>query len=285
MVCWAGPIDNIPDGLIRMAGSTEKNGPGATESGGVPGTRRRRAAWIALFGGYGNVLFITIQSFILVPLVLEMGSAPILIQRVASAYGSRDASQVAVRFASGLVVQLVLVNLLLVAVCIVAPLFPAWMSITGRDASVLSGCFMVAGVGNALIVLNNGVAGFCAAMQRTLFANVSSLVTTILGLILTLGMLFAGYGLWSVAVGIAVRHRILQIANSLFALHVYRQNVASPMRVTREALRGYAGLAVPALLANVGNAAMGKSDVALFAILLRPEMATVYGLTRRPPRW
>lgn len=266
---------------------------------------RRRAAAAMLIGGYANTGIVTIQAFVLVPIVLrivgtsiygawlgsgnivgwlgvlEMGTASIMIQRIASAYGRSDRQSMADYFVTGLIVQGMLVVLFMAGASVLAPFVPKWMGIHEPDGAILSWCFVLASFANCLSILNNGVAGFAQAMQRTIFLNIVTAVCTLIGFGTTIALLISGDGLWSLPLGLIVRNVILLSANGIYARRIYRTYVAVSARISPEVVRDLRSLVGPVFLANLGNAAMSKSDVALVAILIRPEAATIYALTRR----
>jgi O-antigen/teichoic acid export membrane protein len=267
--------------------------------------RRRRAAVAMLVGGYANIGLITIQGFVIVPLtlhavganlygawlgsgniigwlgILELGTASIMIQRIASAYGRGDKVTASDYFWTGLVAQCVLVLIFSASAILVAPYFPAWMGITGTDAQTLQWCFVIAAAANGLSIINNGVAGFAQALQRTLFMNIASFASTCVGFAVTAGMLLTGWGLWSIPIGLTIRNTSLLAANSYHAFILHQSYIAVPVHVSVAVIKDFYGLAGPALMANLGNAAMGKSDVAMVAIIISPAAATVYALTKR----
>ncbi len=258
-----------------------------------------------LVGGYVNIALVTLQGLLLVPIalssvgasvygawlgsgniigwlgVLEMGTASIMIQRIASAIGRGDKRSAADYFSTGLAVQLVLMLLFMVGALAIAPFFPEWMSIRGQDARNLSYCFVLAAFANSLSLVNNAVAGFAQALQKTTVMNVAAAFATIVGFVVSLACFASGMGLWSLPIGMTVRSITLLAANALYVYRLYLRDFGEPLRVDRAVLRDFSGIAGPVFLSNLGNAAMGKSDVALVAMILQPEVATIYALTRR----
>lgn len=266
---------------------------------------RRRAAYVTLIGGYINIGVVIVQGLLLVPLylsyigpelygawlgsgdiigwlaVLDMGLASQMIQRMGAAYGGRDRSLVAEYLATGVLVQLILVTFLFIGAIGVAGFIPGLMGIVGRNATILTGSVILAGLSTCFSILNNGVTGFAMALQRTIFMNVNAVAGSVLGIIATVLLLLSGWGLWAIALGWVIRDSIILGANSIYALFLYRSEINLPVRISRRVLRDFGAVSPAVFLSKLGSAFAGRSEAALIAILIRPELATVYVITRR----
>jgi O-antigen/teichoic acid export membrane protein len=287
----------------RLRGAVTSKQGGET---GAPAPRsRRRAAVQLLIGGYASMVLLTIQGLVLVPLyllylgprlygawlgtgdivawlgMLDLGVASYMTQRIAAAFGEGDEESIGAYLLTGLAVQVALVTVLVLLGVGLSGLLPGWMGLEGVDASVLSGAFIVGVIGMGLGILGHGTGAFAVALQRPVVTQVAAVVGSIVSIVTTVALLLLGFGLWALAIGICARNLLILLANSIYAVMLYRGESLPSPRVSRRVLREVVALSGPALLAVGGNSAAGRSEAALIAILIRPEAATVYVLTRR----
>lgn len=266
---------------------------------------RRRAATITLVGGYVNIVVITIQGLLLVPFYLkfigprlygawlgsgeilawlgifDLGLASLMIQRMAKAYGQMDRQLVANYFATGLFTQIVMVLLIIIGSVVLAPWLPGWMGIEEGEAALLTRCCILTSIATGFMILNNGVAGFAQALQRTIFINIATIGSSILGLLTILFLLFADWGLLAIPVGMLVRNGALLILNSGYSAWLYRSEIHQAFQPKFNILREFVSISSAAFLSKLGSAGLGRSEAALIAIFIHPEMATMFVLTRR----
>ncbi|MBN1679716.1 MAG: lipopolysaccharide biosynthesis protein [Anaerolineae bacterium] len=266
---------------------------------------RRRAALTVLVGGNINSAITVVFGLVTIPIylhyigsrlygawvgsgeivtwlsVLEVGLASVMIQRMAKAYGNQERQKVAEYFASGFLLQVCLISLIVLLALIVSVFVPRWMEISGSDARVLSGSFVLAALGTGLTFINNGIVGFAMALQRTLFYNVMNIIGTILRFSLTLFLLYHGHGLWSIPIGVLAKAILLVTANSIHAIWLFGTEIHAPFRPTRRVMRDLAIISPALFFSKLGNALSQRTEVALIAVFIKPEMATVYSLTRR----
>ncbi|HEX6313430.1 MAG TPA: hypothetical protein VFZ73_01165 [Gemmatimonadaceae bacterium] len=266
---------------------------------------RRRAALVTLAGGYANVLVSTAGALLLIPFyltyigsrlygawlgsggilawlaVLDLGLASLMIQRIAEAHGRNERARIGDYLSTGLALQLLMVALMVAGAALLAPRFPSWMGISGSEASQLSAAFMLAAAANGINVLNNGAVGFLRALQITVLPNVLAMVASVTGMVTTLVMLFQGWGVRAIPAGLVVGGVLQLILNVPYGALIYRREVSAPLRPTRATVRDFMAVSGPLLASKLGTAAMNRSDAALITILLRPELATSYALTRR----
>ena len=270
----------------------------------APARSRRRGAVLMLAGGYANLALLTVQGLVLVPLylrylgpqmygawlasgdllgwlaLLDMGIAGVVTQRMAAAHGRGERAELGEYYATGLVVQAVLVAALTGLAAATAPFVPGWVGIHGAEARLLSACFAVAGVATGLGILATLAASLPLAVQRMGFYTAATLATTLAGLVATLWLLLEGAGLWALAWGMLARTGLLLLAVGGHAAWVLRREAAR-LRVRRHVMRDLGSLSWPALLSMLGSTAVTRCDALLVAVVFRPELAAVYVLTRR----
>jgi O-antigen/teichoic acid export membrane protein len=77
------------------------------------------------------------------------------------------------------------------------------------------------------------------------------------------------------------RNGALLILNSGYAVWLYLSEIHQAFRPKFNILREFASISSAAFLSKLGSAGLGKSEAALIAIFIHPEMATMFVLTRR----
>jgi O-antigen/teichoic acid export membrane protein len=266
---------------------------------------RRHAAYVTLAGGYANVLLGTVGALILIPFylvhignrvygawlgsggilawlaVLDLGLASLMIQRIADAHSRHNRARIGEYLSTGLALQVVVVAVMMAGAALLAPRFPSWMGIHGTEATQLSGAFVLAAAANSISIVNNGVVGFLRALQITVVPNVIATVATVAGLLATFVMLLAGFGVWSIPAGLVLSGLLQLGVNVPYSRTIYRREIREPLRPTRATVREFLVVSGPLMASKLGTAVMSRSDAALIAIFLRPELATSYALTRR----
>lgn len=266
---------------------------------------RRRGAAISLAGASAGMVLLIVQGLLLVPLylhylgagsygawlasgevlgwlaVLDLGIAGISSQRMAAAHGRGDHREVADYFGTGVLMQAALAAGIILLSVAAAPFVPGWVRLTGPAAEELSACFVVAGVATGLGLLANVVGVLALSTQRMLFVNAVSVAAGVAGLLATVGLLLAGYGLWALALGLLVRSGSLLLAVSAHALYLLRHDLRLRARLHGPTAREYMGLSGVAVLTMLGNTAANRSDAVLIALFFGPETVTLYVLTRR----
>lgn len=266
---------------------------------------RRRAAKIIMVGTHAGLAINIVQGLVLVPLYIQYvggrlygawlgaggvvawlalfdtGLASVMIQRTASAHGRGELGLARSYFLSGLVLQLAMVSILIAVAAGLAAFVPGWMGVDGADRHLVSWCFFLAALAAGFNILSHGFGGLGKALQRPLVPTVANVVAGLAGLMTTVIVLLQGYGLWAIPVGLLVRGGLVLGINALHALALLRKELNVGGGVDRALLREIAGMSPALFCSSVGNAAVGQSEAAIIAIVLRPELAVVFVLTRR----
>ncbi len=266
---------------------------------------RRRAALATLLGSSTSTLILAIQAVVLIPLYLQaigprlygawlgsgdilvwlqafdLGLPNVLIQRVGAAHGRGDRKAANEYFASAMVVMAGIGVVTGVAAVAASPVIPSLMGVSGAEAEVLQRCFAVAAIGAALNLFTNGIIGFSRAIQRTGFLNVVTIVATICGFAVSLGLVLAGAGLWAIALGLVTRSALVFAGGLAFVAVHARGEQRREYRPRRAMLRELVTVLPATALGGVGYAVMNQSEAFIAATFLRPELATILVITRK----
>jgi O-antigen/teichoic acid export membrane protein len=266
---------------------------------------RSRAAITTFTANAINVLIVGAQGVLLVPLYLnavgphlygawlassevlvwlqamDLGIPNLMIQRIASAYGGNDRRRAADWFVAGILV-LGLVSLVIgLAGGAVSLLLPAWIGATPEESAVLSSCFLVGTVATCVTIFANGFVGLSRAIQDTSLLSATLIASAVVGLLTSLALILAGFGLWAIAFGLVARAGVGLGGALLFGIHAWRTDLGMPFRVDRGIASELLTASPVTALGGISYAVMSQSEIVLVAALVRPELAVVYALTRR----
>jgi len=266
---------------------------------------RRIATQTTAFGSVGNTLLVFLQAVLLIPLylhyigprlygawlgsgdlllwiqVVDLGLPNLMIQRIGAAQGRGDNQSVGEWFATGTLV-IGVVSLVVTMIGAAASVFlPGWMSLSGAEASQLRSCLLVGVVASGIILLNNSFVGFSRGIQDTAFMNGVLLVSSLASLGTSLVLILSGWGLWALALGLAARAAVALFGSLLFVAPSLKGNLRPFFRIRTPILREFAVACPGTAFGSVSYAVMNHSETALVAILIRPEVATLFNLTRK----
>jgi O-antigen/teichoic acid export membrane protein len=275
------------------------------EGPALPIVRRSRAAGVTLLGSGGSVAVSVAQAVILIPLclhhlgprlygawlgsgellawvqLLDLGLPSLVIQQIGTAAGERDPSRAASWFALCAWALSLLAAVLLAIGLWVSAAVPGWVGLDGSEALVLRGCFRLGLVGSVLILLTTPFLTLAAGLQRV--ALVSTFVTggAMVGMIVATVLLLTGHGLWALPIGTLARGAVGFLGGVLFLASLQRAEFPLSWRIARENARHAAAVVPATAAANLSYVWTHYSEVLLVASLLRPELATIYALTRK----
>lgn len=266
---------------------------------------RRRSAIATLLSSSTSTLILAIQAVVLIPLYLQaigprlygawlgsgdilvwlqafdLGLPNVLIQRVGAAHGRGDRKTASEYFASAMTVMAVIGVVAGAAAVFASPVVPRLMGISGPDAEVLRQCFAVAALGAALNLFTNGIVGFSRAIQQTGFLNVVTIGATTCGFAVSVGLVLGGAGLWAIALGLVTRSVLVFAGGIVFiALHA-RGDQRREYRPRQTMLRELVAVLPATALGGVGYSVMTQSESFIVATFLKPEFATILGITRK----
>jgi O-antigen/teichoic acid export membrane protein len=272
---------------------------------GARRTERRRAAWTILTWGNLTLVVTVAQGLILVPLYLrflgvrlygawlgsagvvgwlglvDVGVASLMIQRMSAALGRDDRREAGQYYTTGLLVQVGVAVVMAAAALGMAAHVPGWMGVALEDTRTFELCFLGAAIAGAITVINNAVSGLAFALQSPALPTIAGALASLLGFAVTGAILFSGYGLWAIAWGMLARSGALLAANAAFAGVLLGRRIPLRLAPSRAVVRDFARLAPPMLAGSAASAVGGRTEPALIAMMLSPELAAVYSLTRR----
>ncbi len=278
-----------------MGGSITEGQPGA----------RRQAALATLLGSSTVSIIAAIQSFVLMRIVIQQTSDPLMgawlgsgdlltfmfvfdfglpnlmIQRIGAAHAQKDYRAIGGYFATGFLTLLVLVIVIAVAFVGLSALVPAHFNLSAEDAVKFKGCFMVAGLATCGIIVNYAFVGLARATQNTLLINIFNVAGVVLGFCVSYYLLRQNYGLWAVVWGLATRTTVAITGSLIFFVFFTEKSVQTSLRVERQVANEFLRISPSMFLSGVSNALMNDSQAFIALAVLGPIPATILSMTRR----
>ncbi|HVT13176.1 MAG TPA: oligosaccharide flippase family protein [Fimbriimonadaceae bacterium] len=266
---------------------------------------RRKAAYVTFAGSTATTLVASVQALLLMPLYLhyigpklygawlasgdllvfmlafDMGIPNLIIQRIGAALATHDKRTIGAYFGTGAAILLTFSALLGIALISVSPFIAGWMHIEGAQAQQLRGAFLLGSGAICTMLVNYIFQGLARGIQETTAVNISAFVGVVLGFAVTLTMLLSGYGVWSIAAGLAVRSGTVLIGCLGFLFFGVDREIRRHIRLDRAVGREFWRISPPLFISGLGYTLMNDSQVLLAATVLGPESATVFGLTRK----
>jgi len=265
---------------------------------------RRRATAIQALGGYAITSITIVQGLLLIPLYLhyigahmyglwlasggllgmlgmmDLGINSLVIQRVASAYGQQKQDQAGAYFINGVAVYLLICVLYAAVGWLVSIWLPDLLKATGSDTELLRGCFQLALLAMVLGIFNGCLRGFAQALLRPAFPMSSMAGSQILGIVVTVVLLFQGAGLWAIPIGMLTVEGLIFGLNLIYTAVLYRR-LAAPISWDADIVKEYVRTSPALVMSRLGNTLSQESQPLLITVLLSPEITTAYMLTRR----
>lgn len=211
----------------------------------------------------------------------DLGLPNLIIQRIGSAHGRGDTKAIGAWFASAMAVLSMLAVLLAGCGAVAGVFVPGWMGLHGGEASTLRWCFTVSALAAAACVFHNGVVGFSRGIQDTAWMNAVLVCSAVVSFATAAAGIAAGLGLWAPALASVTRAATLLAGDAWFTMPYLKGSLRGQFRPRAEIVREIFSILPATAVGGVAYAAMNQSQVALAALLLRPEAAVVLAVTRK----
>lgn len=268
-------------------------------------TNRRAAVASTLAGSSFNLLLISVQAVLLIPLYMhyigprlygawlasgeillwlhafDLGLPSLLLQRIGAAHGRRAVTEVGEWFFSGLVVLGAAALVVLGAGWGIAVILPGFFDLPPEEAVLLRDCFLVGAAATALMIASNAVVGLARGVQKTGFFAVMTVLGSLASLLVALGLILAGAGLWAVALGLAARALVIGLASIVFVFRGIDAATRAAFAVRRPIVRELAAVSPLTAAGGLSYALMTQSEITLIAVLVSPALAAAYAMTRK----
>lgn len=211
----------------------------------------------------------------------EGGAWLLLRQQVAQEYGARNRHGLAEAIGAGWALLLLPALFLGGAGCALAPLIPGFLNLDdpGKASQLTTGVVIIA-IATGLMIVSSGPRAVQQGLQRQVIVNALYLAAEITGLIATIVMLFTGWGLISIPMGILAREIGYNLVVWPLALATLHKLHVRP-RVTLARLRSMFGLMSWTFLSNIGETLRQNIDGVVVAKTLGNEVVPITELSKK----
>ncbi|WP_161957598.1 lipopolysaccharide biosynthesis protein [Mariprofundus sp. EBB-1] len=212
--------------------------------------------------------------------MMNFGISSMLIQRVSRSYSEKDFERTGAYFFNGMIVYLVICLLFGLVGWAVSEAIPLILKVAGDDAAVLQGCFLLAVVAMVVAILNECLRSFSQALLRPVVPMIAMAIGRIIGIAVTIWMLYDGFALWSIPIGTVVGECIIGIVSCFHAALLFRQ-LKVKIRADYQIIREYVRTSPALLMARMGDVLSRESEPLLITVFLSPEVTAAYMITRK----
>lgn len=265
---------------------------------------RKRAMISQALGGYINTVVIVAQGLMLVPLclhyiglhlyglwlttggilamlgVMSLGFGNLLVQRVALSYGQQDFRKAGEYFINGLVIYLLMASALVGIGWLVSLILPVFIKEIGLDEVLIVQCFQMAVLATGLGLINECLRSFASALLRPLYSSLALAGARIIGLALTVYLLYHEAGLWAIPVGMLVVEVLALLLNSIQSISLFRE-LGAGVKLNRMIIKEYIQTGGLLFASRFGHTLSRDIDPLLITLFLRAEVTAAYMVTRK----
>lgn len=267
-------------------------------------TNRQNTAWNVVFG-YVNIALALVRNILLVPLYLQFitlemfgawlatgsalinivmtdfGLAGATLQRIAYLDGKKDYLTLRYSLGTSILSGVLLSISLSILTFLVAPFIASSLELGPIEYEVVYNCIVLAILANALSVPGMIALGVLKSVRSPITAGLIYAIIDIISILLTVYLLFAGKGLYSIAIGLVARAFLLMIAGIFFGIRTcmqkYNINPAISIEESKVLLKNSLYLFVSSIAMKVQT----QADTFFVGVLIGPTSAGIYGLTVR----
>jgi O-antigen/teichoic acid export membrane protein len=266
--------------------------------------RRRNAFWGILFG-YATVGMSLLRNIAFVPIYLhrislteygawlasggalalllinDFGLAGVVTQKASAAMGARQFKTLGSLAGAAMVIGLLLSLLLTGISLLLLPFLHSLDTLSEAQRHTVRVCFVLAIAANALGILGSTAASLMRSMQRSALTGSISLIADVVNIVVTLLALFAGLGLYAIALALLLRSLVSAVAGcAALTLHL-RRHIKVHWRVEWRQVRELFADSARFFITSMAMKMQSQANVLMIGFLVSPASAAIYSLTVR----
>ena len=265
---------------------------------------RSSAAWNAAFG-YLTILVALVRNVAFVPIYLhyipvdefgvwlatggaligifltDFGLSGALTQRASQFLGAADYARLGTTIVAGLLASALLAIVLTAAALVLAPAVPLFGTLSPQGLRRALWCFEIAIVAGGIAILNAALMGLLRSLHRPVVAGLAAVVADVMSVVVTLLLIFNGYGLYALAWGLLARSLLTLIWTTFGLRAELKCRAAVQLRLDRLEFRTLLSGSVFWFTASISMKLQANSNTVVVAATLGPTVAAAYGLTVR----
>lgn len=265
---------------------------------------RKKTSFVIALVSYLNTGVSIVQGIVLVPLYLELigsrlyglwlgsggvlialsfldfGIGRIIIQRVAKNYGKDNLSKAVNYFISGLAIYSSIFLLFTFVGFSISYYIPTWLSASGHEIDILTYCFQIATLVMIFKLINDSLREFQNAVLRPKLAMVTLFVSQVIGVGLTVVLLFRDFGLYSIPIGNLVFQGMAFSVNIILCFKIVSKWDVN-FHVNYDYIREITSLVPSLFLGRIGSSSVKKIESTIITIILTPQLTTFFYVTKK----
>jgi O-antigen/teichoic acid export membrane protein len=293
------------DSIRRGRGDVKTPLNASRRARGLGTVQRRRSAFLSLGFGYTTLFVALARNIIFVPIYLrtiplaeygawlatggalalilinDYGLSGVVTQRISTNFGAGQFDRLGGLAGSAIAIGAVTSLLLTLISLALVPYVPGLAGLSPIQAVTVVACFKISIAANALGVIGATAASVIRSMQSAALAGSIVLAADIANIVVTLYGLFAGNGLYAIAVGLLARSLIVTIASLSGVWVLCARELGSRLTVVGSVIRNLLGESSRFFLSAIAMKLQAQANVFFVGASLGPTSAAVYGLTVR----
>jgi O-antigen/teichoic acid export membrane protein len=213
--------------------------------------------------------------------ILDPGTDEVMRQRVAAAYGGGQLDELGQLIGTGLVINSFIAICITGATLLLIPALPRWFGVNGQSAGQLTRAAAVLALASGTTVVAYALGSSLLALQRAGGYGVILIIGNIAGLVLNVGLLYAGWGLTAIAAGFLFKAVVWVVGWGCVLIWTCRLRGREPSHLSFSAYRAreLIRLAGYMLVSKIASMLQTSSDGVLTAMILGPSQTAVLMLT------
>ena len=269
-----------------------------------PVSRRRAAIWSMVFN-YPALALVLVRNLALVPLYLkyigktefdawlvtgavlmqltnvDFGLMGVLMQQVAGAYGNRNRKQLEQLIGTGLILAAAISLLMGGITAGISPFLPMLIDIPPEIGHRLTLCFLIVALANAFQLFGFATGGMLKSLQRSFLPGFFVLLSEIVSLASTVYLILNGWGLYAIALGLAIRAGTEVIGTATTFSWISLRRLKLRLRWDWQQVRRLWSFSVYQFLTQIAGSIKTVMDTFLIGVFVSAKAGGGYALTTR----
>ena len=267
-------------------------------------TRKKTTQWNIIFQ-YIQIFLTMISGIVLVPLYLKFislniygawlatgnvlawiaaidpGLSSVLQQKIGKAYGEKNMGYIGELISSGIAINLLIFLFLIIVGIIVSNYLFQWLNFSEQiQQSNLLSAFLLAVIGSAFLIFSFSFGAINRGLQGSAAIGFINTVVYIGSIILTITLLYKGYGVLTLGIGHVFRGLILCLCHiGYLSWRVISERIKIPVSLTK--VRSLSKLISYTFVSKIAAVFSSNLDLFFISKFLGPESVAVLNMTRQ----
>lgn len=230
------------------------------------------------FSAYGY--WVTIGSIVALLGIINFGLGSVVIQKISKFYAKKDFEKVGLYFINAQFLYCVIVMIFLIVGYVLSFWLQNILSYDDVKSELFLQAYYMALITAALAIISNSVKSFTQALLVPQFAVYSSIISRIIGILLTIIMLFNSIGLLAIPIGMLITELLICLTNFAYAYKQYKK-LKIKASLDKNIIFEYLSLSPYLFLLMIGDLLLNNSFPLIITTFLGAEMTTAYTVTRK----